>query len=122
MGEQELSAGSRPAEHLDETLSAEMLEGMVPPEEFDPHDHEALAGIDHWQDITLKKTYAKWLLWLVTVQLFVADVVFVVYAWAGKGWNLEAGVIEVWLAATLVELIGVALVITRYLFPRRDKS
>jgi hypothetical protein len=29
-------------------------------------------------------------------------------------------VIEVWLAATLVELVGVVLVVTRYLFPRRD--
>jgi hypothetical protein len=122
VGEQELSAGSRPAADLDGTLSAETLKGMVPPEEFDPHDHEALAGIDHWQDISLKETYAKRLLWLVIGQLVVADVVFVVYAWAGKEWRLEPGVIEVWLAATLVELIGVALVVTRYLFPRRDKS
>lgn len=30
------------------------------------------------------------------------------------------GVIQVWLAATLLELVGVVLVVTRYLFPRRD--
>ena len=58
---------------------------------------------------------------LVAAQLVVADVVFVVYAWAGEGWQLSAGVIEVWLAATLVELIAVVLVITRYLFPSRDQ-
>jgi hypothetical protein len=98
------------------------LEGTAPPEKLDPHDHEALVGIDHWQDITLKKTYAKWLLWLVSAQLLVADAVFVAYAWAGERWELEAAVIQVWLIATLVELIGVALVVTRYLFPRRDRS
>lgn len=81
---------------------------------------KALVGIDHWQDIQLKKTYAKWLLRLVAAQLFVADAVFVAYAWAGKGWDIDTGVVQVWLVATLVELIGVALVITRYLFPRRD--
>lgn len=91
-------------------------------EGLDPHDHQLLHGIDHWQDIQLKRTYAKWLLLLMAGQLVVADAIFVVYAWAGEHWHLDAGVIQVWLAATLVELIGVALVITRYLFPRRDHS
>jgi hypothetical protein len=90
--------------------------------DLDPHDHEALKGIDHWQDILLKKSYATSLLRLVALQLFIADAVFVAYAWAGMHWRLEAGVVQVWLVATLVELIGVALVITQYLFPRRDRG
>jgi hypothetical protein len=106
---------------LDRAVSKEALEKAVPLQGLDPHDHKALVGIDHWQDIQLKKTYAKWLLILVAAQLFVADAVFVAYAWAGNQWHLETSVVEVWLGATLVELIGVALVITRYLFPRRDK-
>jgi hypothetical protein len=97
-----------------------VLRRSTPIEGLDPHDHQALIGIDHWQDIQLKKSYAKWLLILVAAQLFVADAVFVAYAWAGYHWHLDAGVVQVWLASTLVELIGVALVITRYLFPRRD--
>ena len=91
-------------------------------EGLDPHDHKALVGVDHWQDIQLKKTYAKWLLRLVAAQLLIADVVFIAYAWAGNNWDLDASVIQVWLGSTLVELIGVALVITRYLFPRRDRN
>ena len=59
---------------------------------------------------------------MVAVQLFVADVVFVTYAWAGEGWHLDPNVMKFWLGATLVELIGVALVVTQYLFPRRDRQ
>lgn len=114
-------ASPQEAPKMKETgLSDEEIKRGVSFEGLDPHDHEALKGIDHWQDINLKKSYAKSLLWLVTGQLFIADAVFVAYAWAGKNWHLEPGVIEIWLAATLVELIGVALVITRYLFPPRD--
>lgn len=108
---------------LDEAgISQEDLEKAVPLKGLDPHDHKALIGIDHWQDIQLKKSYAKWLLRLVAAQLFVADAVFVAYAWAGEQWHLDPNVMQFWLSATLVELIGVAVVVTRYLFPRRDRS
>lgn len=106
---------------LERAVSSEALDrGVSLPGLVDAHDHKALAGIDHWQDIQLKKTYARWLLILVAAQLLVADVVFVVYAWVGEQWKLDTAVVQVWLVTTLVELIGVALVITRYLFPRRD--
>jgi hypothetical protein len=103
-------------------ISEEVIQSGISFKDLDPHDHAALRGIDHWQDILLKKSYATALLRLVAVQLFVADAVFIVYAWVGMHWRLDAGVIQVWLAATLVELIGVALVITQYLFPRRDRD
>jgi hypothetical protein len=110
-----------PSKLAEAGISQEALEGATQLEGLDPHDHKALVGLDHWQDIQLKRTYAKWLLILVAAQLFIADAVFVTYAWVGEHWHLEAGVIQVWLVSTLVELIGVALVITRYLFPRRDR-
>lgn len=112
----------QPSKLAEAGISQEDLENAVPLEGLDPHDHKALVGIDHFQDIKLKKKYANWLLWLITIQLVVADAVFVVYAWEGKHWQLDPSVIQVWLIATLVELIGVALVITRYLFPRRDRQ
>ena len=89
-------------------------------EDLDPHDHAGIRGFDLRQDVELKRRYAKWLLILIAAQLVVADLIFVVYAWAGRGWELSPGVIEVWLAATLIELVGVVAVVTRYLFPRRD--
>jgi len=120
--EEPVEQEQQPSKLAEAGISQEDLENAVPLEGLDPHDHKALVGIDHFQDIKLKKKYANWLLWLITIQLVVADAVFVVYGWEGKHWQLEPSVIQVWLIATLVELIGVALVITRYLFPRRDRQ
>lgn len=116
------STSSSNATSPEDAISEAVIEGAVPIKGLDPHDHKALVGIDRWQDIQLKKSYARWLLILVAAQLVVADAVFIAYAWAGSHWHLDASVVQFWLAATLVELIGVALVITRYLFPRRDLS
>jgi hypothetical protein len=129
MGEQEvalrdgesLPSGQATQTALDAAVSPEALDAAVPLHQLDPHDHEGLEGADHKQDIELKKTYAKWLLRLVAAQLVVADAVFIAYAWAGVSWRLDTSVVQAWLAATMLELIGVALVITRYLFPRRDR-
>lgn len=56
----------------------------------------------------------------MTIQLAIADIVFILYFIVGVHWDLPEGVIYVWLVTTLVELVGVATVVTRYLFPRRD--
>jgi hypothetical protein len=77
---------------------------------------------DKEQDIELKRRYAHRLLWMMIGQLAVADAVFITYAWAGQGWDVTAGVMQVWLGATVVQVIGVVLVVVRYLFPRRDLS
>ncbi|MGH2902053.1 MAG: hypothetical protein ACRDK7_00440 [Solirubrobacteraceae bacterium] len=91
-----------------------------PIESLDPERQAALD--DRKQDTGLKKMYARWLLGLLWTQMFVADGVFVAYAWAGLHWKLPTDVIQVWLAATLVQIVGVVTVVTRYLFPRRDGS
>jgi hypothetical protein len=85
-----------------------------------PPTKEELERAHLQQDLELKKRYGNRLLRLVTVQLAIADVVFVLYFIIGVHWKLPEGVIYVWLVTTLVELVGVATVVTRYLFPRRD--
>jgi hypothetical protein len=120
--EAQASAAAESPKLAEAGISEETIERGFSLEELDPHDHEALKGLDHWQDIQLKKSYAMSLLRLVGGQLLIADVVFIVYAWAGKNWDLDPGVIQFWLGATIVELIGVALVVTQYLFPKRDQS
>jgi hypothetical protein len=72
------------------------------------------------QEHGLRQKYADWIIWLLGAQFVVADGVFVAFAWAGQGWDLPPGVIEVWLAATVVQVVGVVAVVTRHLFPNRD--
>jgi hypothetical protein len=74
------------------------------------------------QEHGLRQMYADWILWLLGAQFVIADAVFVTVAWAGKGWNLTPGVIEVWLAATVVQVVGVVAIVTRHLFPARGGS
>ncbi|MCW2978677.1 MAG: hypothetical protein JWO14_404 [Solirubrobacterales bacterium] len=72
------------------------------------------------QEHGLRQSYADWIIRVLGAQLFVADVVFVALAWAGWNWELSSGVIEVWLAATVVQVVGVVAIVTRHLFPNRD--
>lgn len=68
----------------------------------------------------LKRTYAMWILALLGLQLLLANAIFVAFAWAGENWDLSTAVIQAWLAATAVQIVGVVLVVTRHLFPNRD--
>lgn len=72
------------------------------------------------QEHGLRQRYGDWLLWLLGAQFLIADAVFVAFAWAGRRWDLPPGVVEIWLAATVVQVVGVVLIVTRHLFPNRD--
>lgn len=72
------------------------------------------------QEYDLRRTYARGVILLLTGQFLLADAVFVVFAWAGKRWDLSTAVIDVWLAATVIQVVGIVLVVTRNLFPDRD--
>jgi hypothetical protein len=73
---------------------------------------------DFQQDIALRRQYAKGAAWLVGVQMFLANAVFIGYGFA-LGWQLPTAAITAWLGATVAQTIGVVLVITRYLFSPR---
>jgi hypothetical protein len=74
------------------------------------------------QHMVLKAKYGNVLLWMMGVQLLVANGVFITYAWVGRHWDVESSVMQVWLAATVVQVIGVVAVVTRNLFPGRDEQ
>ncbi|MBS1678958.1 MAG: hypothetical protein JST08_16395 [Actinobacteria bacterium] len=69
------------------------------------------------QEHGLRQRYADWIIWLLGAQFLIADLVFVTFAWAGQSWDLTPGVIEIWLAAAVVQAVGVVAVVTRHLFP-----
>ncbi len=73
---------------------------------------------DVQQDIELKRDYGRWALIAMGGQLVIADCVFVGYGF-GVAWQIPPNVIIGWLGATVIQVIAVVLVITRYLFPPR---
>jgi len=83
---------------------------------------EALDRWDRGQDIELRRSYANWLLRTLIAQVLFTNVVFVLYAHLGVDWRLTASVVNVWLIGTLAEVVGIVLVVTRYLFPNRDSA
>jgi len=73
---------------------------------------------DHDLDVRLKSIVARWSVGAMVGQLAVADAVFVLYAWLGVDWKIEPEVILGWLSATVVEVIGIVVIVARYLFPK----
>ena len=55
-------------------------------------------------------------------QLIVVNAVFLLYAALGYDWAPPAGVVQVWLAATFVQVVSVVVVIARSLFPHEDSG
>ncbi len=74
------------------------------------------------QEIELRETYAKGLLAILAAELIAVTVIFWFYAEKGKNWDIPDGVIQIWLGATVVQVVGVVTVVTRYLFPNRDSQ
>jgi hypothetical protein len=67
--------------------------------------------------LDLRRRIGWFALLLTGGQVFCADVVFILYAWLGMHWVVPTAAIQAWLAATVVQVIGIVLVITRSLFP-----
>src|SRR5438094_208241 len=72
-------------------------------------------------NLGLKSSYGRWLLLLLAVQLVVADVLMFLYASRGEHWKVPGDVMKAWLAATVVQLIGIVYVVVSHLFPKDSK-
>lgn len=70
----------------------------------------------------LRKTVATWVYLATGGQVIIADVAFYLYAWLGRDWDVPPEAIGAWLTATVVQVVAVLLVITRYLFPGRRRK
>jgi hypothetical protein len=68
-----------------------------------------------------RRRYSFWLLWAMCAQIIYVDVFFTIYA-VHIHWQLPAAAISTWVGATVVQVVGVVLVITHYLFPNRDAT
>lgn len=77
---------------------------------------------NYLQDTRMRRNFAIWAAGVVTAQLVASNIIFVFYASKGRDWDVPTTAISAWLSATLVEVVGIVLVVARYLFPRRDLS
>jgi hypothetical protein len=94
---------------------------------LDPEYAAAVLNVmDRDQTLTLRHRIAWFAIWAVTAQLVLADVIFGWYLWVNGGHGIEPEVMIAWLSATVVEVIGIIVIVARNLFPspstRRDES
>lgn len=68
------------------------------------------------QDLNLRRMVAKWSIGFVCAQLIAANVFFGWYLWYNRV-DPDAKIMTVWLASTVIEVIGIVAVIARSLFP-----
>jgi hypothetical protein len=67
-------------------------------------------------DLKLSKVVGYGALSVMGVQVLIADAAFFFYGF-DNAWKIPAAAIDAWLAAAVIQVIGVVLVITNYLFP-----
>lgn len=100
-----------------DTASPERRKQSTDVEVLTRTQHQYALTDDLRADTSLKKFYAKRFIWILTGQLAVMNVVFF---FVGFKWMAFSDVaLNIYMAGTLAEVFGVALVITRYLFPKR---
>jgi hypothetical protein len=69
-------------------------------------------------DLGLQKVVGWGALFVMILQLGLADLVFIKYA-DSKGWgNIPTGAIQAWLGATVIQVVAVVLIIARSLYPQ----
>jgi hypothetical protein len=72
-------------------------------------------------DLALREKYANWLLIGLGSQIAVADLAFYLYAIIGAHWKIATATMDVWLGATVIQVISVVGIVVRYLFPQRSE-
>lgn len=91
--------------------------GYAPSETVDERLKEVQLRDDS-QTVTLKGWLAGGSFVVVALQLAAANVAFFVYGFAND-WHIDTKVMMAWMAATVVETVGIVYVIARSLFPDR---
>ena len=100
------------------TVEGEVARADPPPTPLDALGEEVRrVGLQRQvSDLGLSRLVAYGALALMAVQIAAANTAFFLYGFE-NGWSIPVAAINAWLAATVIQVIGVVLVITRYLFP-----
>lgn len=77
-----------------------------------------ISVVDAAQDVGLKRQVYNWVSNLVIIQILLSDLIFVGYlSGVSVGYfDFDADIFKWWIGGTVVETLGLALVIVKYLF------
>lgn len=116
-GEEETAEDSTRDEVLSAVDRAEQGKALSggPLDSLPPDD--PLAREAAQDELRFRKVYAGGLFIAMASQLISANVAFYLYASWGVSWDVNPSVMHAWLAATVVEVIGITAIVTRFLFP-----
>lgn len=92
--------------------SEAFLEGVTP----QPATFEGLNRQKRKNEVDLHRRVGNGALLLMVAQLFIADAAFYLYGFKNH-WAIPTAAISTWLAATVIQIVGVVLVIAKNLFP-----
>jgi hypothetical protein len=112
---------------LESAVAIATIPGAQPAPTLAEHEAEKrrLASLREKNLLAYGKIYAYGALIAMGIQILIADVAFYWYGYEhvvnGHRWQIPAGAIQVWLGATVVQVIGIVLVIARSLFPSEPK-
>lgn len=84
-----------------------------PPE---PTSFDGLNRQKRKNEVDLHRRVGNGALLLMVVQLLIADTAFYIYGFE-NGWEIPTAAITTWLGATVIQIVGVVLVIAKNLFP-----
>jgi hypothetical protein len=85
--------------------------------EKDELSKSAIKLRDMTQTSKLRKQLARFAIMAVSAQLLVANVFFGFYLWETRDLGFEPSVMIAWLSATVVEVVGIVVIVARNLFP-----
>lgn len=87
-------------------------------------DLDKLRLADHELDHNLKKCLGFGAVIVLGLQMTITNVACVVYGWAivHRGESIPDAALVAWMSSTIVEIVALALVVTKYLFPESGNN
>lgn len=85
-------------------------------DDLDPLTNQEVQNLQ--ADRELKKRYANWFIWILIVQLFFMNFIFIAVGFGGL--KFDKWTLELYVTSTILEVFGVVVVITQNLFPKKN--
>lgn len=95
---------------------------LAPMEDLPFEHRQQQQALKHAEnDADLKQKYGNRLLTLMAGQLIVTNVLIALVLWRGYDWQAPVAMVNVYIGSTFVELVGLAYVVVRHLFPHQAR-